>query len=91
MSEMSNLKKFALGALWAAIGGTAPAAVMVYDWVQNWRNPVDWSEIAHVGLAGAAFAVLGYWRKHRALLTLPPWMEDAADLKQSAAQTEAKS
>ena len=86
MPDWKNIKIFALGALWAAICGLTSAGVMVADWIANWSNPIDWKEVAHVAAAGALSGVFGYWRKHKALLALPPGMEDATEFQKSAQQ-----
>jgi hypothetical protein len=68
----SNVKVFLWGAVWTIGNALAPSAVLVYDWLRRWDDPIDWTMLGHVMAANAALALAGYWRKHKALLSAPP-------------------
>jgi len=72
MPTWKNLKVFALGLIWAALGGMAPATTLIYDDLQNYADPIDWHQVLRVAEGGAFLAGIGYWRKHIALLTTAP-------------------
>lgn len=76
------LRVFILGMLWATLSAMAPAAAMVLYWLQHWQDPVDWHMFAYVAGTGAITGALGFWRKYKALLKLPPDLERARELAQ---------
>jgi hypothetical protein len=67
-----NIRLFVLGAVWAALSSLAPAALIVWDTLQNYTDPVDWGQVGRVALVAAGGGVIGFYRKHKALLQLPP-------------------
>ncbi len=69
------LKVFLLGLLWAGLSGIAPVAVAIQDDVAK-NVPTDWSKVRRMSLVGAGVGVAGFYRKHRALLKLPPGFEE---------------
>lgn len=68
----ANLGLFARGALWAAASGLLPAVIIIWDTLTNYTDPIDWQQVARVALASAGAGVVGFYRKHQALLTPPP-------------------
>jgi len=82
------IRVFILGILWATMAAMAPAAAMVIYWLQHWQDPVDWEMFAYVAGTGALTGALGFWRKYKALLQLPPDLEMARELAQAVKTRE---
>jgi hypothetical protein len=74
------LKVFLLGILWAAISACAPVGLLIWDWTANWDDPLDLSMIGRQALLTGGMGAYAFYRKHRALLQLPPEIEAAAKL-----------
>ena len=74
------MQVFVLGMAWAAISAMAPAAVLVINWTARWADPPDWNMVGQVALTCAVGGIIGYWRKYKALLQLPPSLEMAREL-----------
>lgn len=66
-----NLRAFGIGLLWAGISAVSPAAVLVFDdYTQN--EFTNWKKVQRTSIGMAGFGIIGFWRKHRAELKLPP-------------------
>jgi hypothetical protein len=72
MPTWRNFKLFMLGAVWAAISSIGPAAVVIWDSLTNYTDPVDWMQVGRVALVCAGGGVVAFYRKHKALLEIPP-------------------
>ena len=72
MPTWAQIKVFLWGALWTVGGALAPAATIVVDWLRRWDDPIDWSMVGHMAAVSAVLSLIGYWRKHKALLSPPP-------------------
>ena len=68
------LKLFLLGLLWAALSGCAPAFVLIQDDIAH-NDITDWAKVRRVSALSAGAGALGFWRKNRALLQIPPGLE----------------
>lgn len=71
----SNLKVFALGAIWASVAGLGIAAALLVDDLLRWSqysDAIDWPQIWHMAAFGALTGARGYYLKHKALLQPPP-------------------
>lgn len=64
------------GTIWSAVGGLVPTLVAVWYDYENYEDPTDWARLYYIFTSGALFGIIGYWRKHVALLRLPPWFKD---------------
>jgi hypothetical protein len=71
---------FLLGMAFYILVSMAPIGVIVLDWTARWSDPPDPVMLWHLGLTLAGGAVLAYWQKHKALLRLPPALEQAREL-----------
>ena len=68
-----NLRAFAIGLVWAGLAALSPVGISVLDDIQ--RNEfTDWSKLRRQSVGMAFLGVTGYWRKHKALLELPPYL-----------------
>lgn len=66
-----KLRTFAIGLLWAALAALSPVAVIVLDDVRT-GMATNWPQTRRLCVVNAAAGIAAYWRKHRALLKLPP-------------------
>lgn len=66
----------AFGTLWSALSGLGPSLMLFIYNHETYEGPPDWDRQAVVFTTGALAGVIGYWRKHNALLKLPPWFKD---------------
>lgn len=66
-----KLRTFAIGILWAALAALAPVATIILDDLHTGKR-TDWDQARRVSVFNAAGGVVAYWRKHKALLKLPP-------------------
>lgn len=71
-----NFRAFLIGLIWAGIAALGPAVLSVIDDYQH-NEFTDWHKIHRTSIGMAAIGVTGYWRKHKALLKLPPYLEEA--------------
>ena len=84
MSWWRGLRIFALGCIWAGIGGLGPAAMALWQDLTTYQDyGVGWHNIGWMALAGAGPGVLGFWRKHKALLALPADVQAAIEAAES--------
>ena len=67
-----KVKIFLLGAVWAVLASLGPVAILVYDWLKRWDDPIDWGMVIHLAEVTAGTALVMYWRKYKALLQIPP-------------------
>lgn len=67
-----KLRFFVLGASWAVLLTMGPVGITLWDAVQHYNDPVDWPQIEKLAAASAVPALIAYWRKHKALLEIPP-------------------
>lgn len=70
-----SLRVLIFGTLWAALHGLGPSLLIAWYDYENYEDPTDWQRLAWAFAAGAVGGVVGYWRKHAALLRLPPWFK----------------
>lgn len=88
---LGNLRVFVLGAIWAAIGGLSGMPGEILDDLTTYGDmPLDWAHIAKVAIGGVGTAVLLYWNRHKALLSLPQDIQqrlEAAERKVAIYQT----
>ena len=82
-SNQVPLKVWLLGLLWAIISAMPPVGVLLIDWLQRWNDPPDPVMIWHLAATCAIGGAVAYWRKHKALLKLPPSVQAAWDLQAS--------
>ena len=75
-----TLRVFLLGMLWAMFSAMAPLAVLILDWTARWTDPPDPTMLWHIAATCAVGGAVGYWRKYKALLRLPPDLELAREL-----------
>jgi hypothetical protein len=80
------LRVFLLGLLWAAISACAPVGLLIWDWTANWDDPLDWAMIGRQALLTGGMGAYGFYRKHVALLQLPPEIEAAKGLAAQSAE-----
>jgi hypothetical protein len=71
-----KLRTFAIGLVWTAFGAISPLATMAVDNYFD-RKPIDWHQMSRVSVFNSVAAVAAYWRKHLALLKLPPDIQEA--------------
>jgi hypothetical protein len=72
---------FLLGLLWAVAMSLGPVAGILVYWAANWKDSeVEWGALASVAGPAAAAAVIGYWRKYKAQIALPPVWAEAREL-----------
>lgn len=81
-----SLKVWLLGLLWAAVAACYPVGILLYDWVHRWDDPPDWTMVWHLAVGCALAGAIAYVRKHRALLQLPPALEEARSLARESAE-----
>jgi MFS family permease len=77
MPTWKNLKVFLLGALWTVMLTLGPVVWTIWQWVTDPNDgSISWRKL--LGLAGACAgpALLAYYQKHKALLALPPDLEE---------------
>lgn len=81
---MSRVRVFALGAIWAGVGGlTLAASEVLSDWYTS--TPIDWHHVEREAVKGVLLLLVPYYLKHKALLAMPPTV--AAKLDQAEALT----
>lgn len=80
MNQLIPFRVFALGMLWAIVSAMAPVGVLLWRWISLWQDPPDWRIIGPVAITCAATGAIGFWRKYKALLQLPPTFQLALDL-----------
>ena len=68
-----NLRAFVLGLIWAGLSALGPAVIAIADDYQH-NEFTDWHRLRRQSAAMALLGVSGYWRKHKALLKLPPYL-----------------
>lgn len=76
------LRVFLLGLLWTVVYGMLPVGVMVWRWVELWKDWPDWRVIGPAVYTSAGLGAFAYWRKYQAQLELPPdfqWARELAD------------
>ena len=71
---------FALGMAWAMLAAMAPVGVVLLDWTTRWTDPPDPTMLWHLAATCAVGGAVSFWRKHKALLQLPPDLQAAKDL-----------
>lgn len=77
------LRVFLLGLAWAILAACAPVAVMLIDWTTRWTDPPDPVMVWHLAATCAIGGGVSFWRKHKALLELPPLLKKAKELQGS--------
>lgn len=63
---------FLQGLVWAAVGGIASAGLDAADDLKNYSIGLDWPHMQRVAAYGAVLGIVGFIRKHKALLEDPP-------------------
>jgi hypothetical protein len=65
------------GTVWALISGLGPSLLLfIYNYT-TYENPFeDLQQFVWVSVPGLLLGLLGYWKKHEALLMLPPCFKD---------------
>ena len=76
-----ELRVWLLGLAWAMIATLAPVGIVLWRWTQNWADPPDLN--ATLWLTGTLMVqgAASYWRKHKALLQMPPILAKAKELQ----------
>ncbi len=74
-----NFRAFAIGLAWAGLAALSPMTIIVMDDIRH-NEFTDWSRVRRQSIGMAVIGVTGYWRKHKALLELPPYL---AKIKES--------
>lgn len=76
------MRVFLLGLAWAILAALAPVTVLIVDWVTRWTDPPDPTMLWHLAVTCAVGGAVSFWRKHRALLQLPPILAQAKKLQE---------
>lgn len=74
------LNVWLLGLLWASIYACSPVALLVLDALSDGKPLPSWHTVCRLSVGCAALGAGGYWRKHIALLQLPPVVEAAKEM-----------
>jgi hypothetical protein len=76
-SVIANIHVFLLGLVWACAGGLGPAAMELWTDMTSYKDyGIDWKHVGYMAISGAAPLAIGYYQKHKALLALPPNVQE---------------
>jgi hypothetical protein len=72
MPSWGNIKAFLWGALWAVLNGLGPAALVVWDTLVEYEDPVDWKFVRKLAAYGVSLTTARYCKRNKALLIRQP-------------------
>ena len=75
---------FLLALLWTAVGAAAPAGSVILMWAIGLSPRPDWITLWHQAASTGVLAGIGFWRKHKAYLSLPPTLREVKELVATA-------
>ncbi len=70
-----SMRFLAIGMSYAVAYALIPVAVVLWHNYENYSDPVDWRLIGKLLIATVGTAVFGYWREHKALFKIPPFLD----------------
>jgi hypothetical protein len=81
-----SLRVWLLGLLWTVAGALLPSGSAIVFWWAGMASKPDWPTLRTHAISTGLLMAGAYWRKHKALLTLPPVLQQAKELAQEAHQ-----
>jgi len=85
--QQINWKPWVLGLLWTVSIPLLPVAEIVFEQRFTGSRQINWQLVWHQAVLLGGAALTAYWRKYKALLQLPPILEEAKKLQQGVKVT----